>query len=555
MRTLAFAFLITLNVGTVSVTAQDREILTGPWSIPERAETCKFPTRGLTLPRPLQQRVLEKLTSPSEDLNGQSPTSILRSRGLVAETRNGVQLKGPNDDLLLIPLRRASSGESNILVMTESGDEFEMALLTFSQDLDGSNGRLVIADLLDDERIVVNLAQGSSYLERNPKPSASSSPGKSVASVVSCLFRALFRNFFSPGDLACTWSSVAATCVTNFSQCLGAVQAAFQELACASGVNLLVDVLHCFDSTATAPTITSLTPSDGSNATTPLTISCSASDSDGISELDLLFDASILKTCAGTASCSFTYAASVTNGTHAISCTARDNDGHSITRTNSVNVSNGGGGGGTTDLQNDVPVGNVVGAMSSQRYFRLAVPTGATSLEVTLAGGSGDADLYVRRGQQPTTSTYDCRSTTSTNSEICTIPSPAGGDWYFMVYGYHDFNGVTIKARYTTSSATTLQNDVPVTNLSGSAGTERLFRISVPSGRSQLVVTISGSNGDADLYVRRAQVPTADLWDCRPYSSSSSESCSFSSPASGDWYVSIRGYTSYSGVTLRARYN
>ena len=43
------------------------------------------------------------------------------------------------------------------------------------------------------------------------------------------------------------------------------------------------------------------------------------------------------------------------------------------------------------------------------RPTTLVVPAGKTSVVFTISGGTGDADLYVRRGSAPTTSTYDCR--------------------------------------------------------------------------------------------------------------------------------------------------
>src|SRR5690606_690911 len=59
----------------------------------------------------------------------------------------------------------------------------------------------------------------------------------------------------------------------------------------------------------------------------------------------------------------------------------------------------------------------------------------ALSLQVTARNGSrGDADLYVRRGSKPTTSSYDSRSTGNSNNESVTISSPAAGTWWIGVY-------------------------------------------------------------------------------------------------------------------------
>jgi hypothetical protein len=100
----------------------------------------------------------------------------------------------------------------------------------------------------------------------------------------------------------------------------------------------------------------------------------------------------------------------------------------------------------------------------------------------------------------------------------------------------------------------TLQNDVPINNQSGLQGSQRFFRIVVPSGASSFSVTISGGAGDADLYVQQAIKPTLTTFLCRPWFNGNEETCTFTSPASGDWYIMLHGYAGYSGVTLRATY-
>ena len=55
--------------------------------------------------------------------------------------------------------------------------------------------------------------------------------------------------------------------------------------------------------------------------------------------------------------------------------------------------------------------------------------------------------------------------------------------------------------------ATILQNNVPVSNLSGAQGSQRFFKITVPSGVPLLAIKTFGGSGDGDLYVRRALRP------------------------------------------------
>ncbi|RKH05020.1 peptidase S1 [Corallococcus sp. CA053C] len=86
------------------------------------------------------------------------------------------------------------------------------------------------------------------------------------------------------------------------------------------------------------------------------------------------------------------------------------------------------------------------GAASSFTHFAITVPAGAATLTVVQSGGTGDSDLYVRQGSQPTTSAYNCRPYTSGNAETCTLNSPAAGTWYVSVRGYTSFSGVSVKA-------------------------------------------------------------------------------------------------------------
>lgn len=223
----------------------------------------------------------------------------------------------------------------------------------------------------------------------------------------------------------------------------------------------------------------------------------------------------------------------------------------------------GGGGGdpdpgpGPGELGNGVPVTGISGASGSAQYWTITVPEGATSLGIAISGGSGDADLYVRRGAQPTTSTYDCRPYRTGNNESCNFSSPQAGVYHIMVRGYSSFSGVTLTGTYQAGGGggSQLQNGVPVTGLSGAAASERRYTFNVPTGARNLVIRTSGGSGDADLYVRRGSPPTTSAYDCRPYRAGNNETCTASAPQGGTYHVMVRGYSSYSGVTLSASHD
>lgn len=84
-------------------------------------------------------------------------------------------------------------------------------------------------------------------------------------------------------------------------------------------------------------------------------------------------------------------------------------------------------------------------------YF-VDVSDGATSLTVQMNGGSGDADLYVRFGAEPTFSVYDCRPFRNGNNETCQFDNPSEGRWYVMVHAYTPYSGATLSATVETGS-------------------------------------------------------------------------------------------------------
>ncbi|MBB3167789.1 M20/M25/M40 family metallo-hydrolase [Simiduia aestuariiviva] len=98
-----------------------------------------------------------------------------------------------------------------------------------------------------------------------------------------------------------------------------------------------------------------------------------------------------------------------------------------------------------------------------------------------------------------------------------------------------------------------LENDVAKTNLSASTGNDLVYTMSVPAGATNISFAMSGGTGDADLYVKFGAAPTDSSYDCRPYKNGNNETCSGSS-SGGTYYVRVKAYSSFSGVSLVGRY-
>lgn len=99
-------------------------------------------------------------------------------------------------------------------------------------------------------------------------------------------------------------------------------------------------------------------------------------------------------------------------------------------------------------LVNGVVVANISLAKNGEKFFVVDVPQGSTNLVVEIFGGSGDADLYLRQGSQPTVSSYECRPYLNGNAEKCTIAAPKAGTYHILLRAYSAFSGVSIKASY-----------------------------------------------------------------------------------------------------------
>jgi serine protease len=97
-----------------------------------------------------------------------------------------------------------------------------------------------------------------------------------------------------------------------------------------------------------------------------------------------------------------------------------------------------------------LPVGGSIaalsGAINSLRYFTVTAPEGLLDLTIAISGGTGDADLYVRYGDAPTFSAYDCRPYMGGNHEFCETPLPATGVYYVMLHAFSSYSGVTLSA-------------------------------------------------------------------------------------------------------------
>ena len=157
--------------------------------------------------------------------------------------------------------------------------------------------------------------------------------------------------------------------------------------------------------------------------------------------------------------------------------------------------------------------------------------------------GSTASHTYASAGTYTVTLTVtDNGGATGTTSQSVTVTNPGDPD----------------------PSTPNLTNGVATSDTTGASGTWKYYKVQVPAGKSNLNVVLDGPAcgllscpADLDLYVKRAAKPTLTSYDCRPYTSTSDESCSIGNPAADWWYVGVYVYSGSAGkaYTITAAYS
>jgi hypothetical protein len=108
-----------------------------------------------------------------------------------------------------------------------------------------------------------------------------------------------------------------------------------------------------------------------------------------------------------------------------------------------------------------------------------------------------------------------------------------------------------------TFAVTVIEQNDPV-HISAAQGAQLRYKLWVPASKKQVSIKISGSgsDGDADLYVRRGTMPTTTNWDFRPFLSGNTERVFINNPApSGTWYhIMVHAFEAISDITLLAQF-
>jgi len=109
-------------------------------------------------------------------------------------------------------------------------------------------------------------------------------------------------------------------------------------------------------------------------------------------------------------------------------------------------------------LSANTVVEDLGGVIGSETLYRVTIPAGVVSFQVSTSGGTGDVDLYLKFGSPALCQTdpfvtsvcdIDEFSAQAGNLESITVVSPPAGDYYIDLSGFDQFNRVTLTTSLT----------------------------------------------------------------------------------------------------------
>jgi hypothetical protein len=205
----------------------------------------------------------------------------------------------------------------------------------------------------------------------------------------------------------------------------------------------------------------------------------------------------------------------------------------------------------------------ISGVANSIRYFKLDVPADHDHVIASRDGVlSVGADIYMKRGSLPTTTSYDCRRLNGASGQ-CTVDYPAAGTYYIMVLGRDGWTNGYTNMRLTAYARNTYEpiDNAAQVRIYNPGGYSRFFKLAVPAGAASVSFTFTldaGDRGKHDLVVKHGAFATSTVYNCKQeidyFHNRITGTCTFTSPPAGIYYVGLLGHYRAVFGTFTARY-
>lgn len=177
-----------------------------------------------------------------------------------------------------------------------------------------------------------------------------------------------------------------------------------------------------------------------------------------------------------------------------------------------------------TPLTNAVQLGPFTGSAGIPTYYTFQAPAGTLSMDIATFGGSGNAELYVRSGVNPTMTDFDCHAAVAGPSQICTVNSNLATPYYIVVNAATPLAGSKIRANAysagcTPKGAITLGTPISGT-LTAATGclVEQLqslhdrYTLTIPTAQALALTATSSSDVDRVFVAYRQPADQLEYW-------------------------------------------
>jgi hypothetical protein len=173
-----------------------------------------------------------------------------------------------------------------------------------------------------------------------------------------------------------------------------------------------------------------------------------------------------------------------------------------------------------TPLSTNVTLSGLAGEVTSETFYRIAVPPGASAISISTRGGTGDVDIILRKGSPAACPVlaelkeclFDESSTNDGNAESIILTNPADGDYYLDLLGFVDYTGVSLDITATFPSLTLTAAGTAITSTLGTSPPLAVgyATVAMDSGTAPYATAVFSLSQNGNI-VSEAGVPASPL--------------------------------------------